>query len=122
MILTRKDLEIHSFTPDFTNKRVYWVESDFKNFEFILERSQKNNYHIFSSDYDFQDKKAITSGTYIYPIPNLLAVSGDSLYFLNNNMNQINVSNENIIRSIPLNMDGYYNLIVVTSSLQPSCK
>jgi hypothetical protein len=106
--LARSPSDTYGITLDFTNKRVYWLEGDQKSIE-----------HIFSSDYDFQDQEAITSGSFeVY----LLAVFGNSLYFLNNKkpyINQMNVSNKNIIRSIPVHMTDYYDLIVVTSSLQP---
>lgn len=108
MTLARSPSRPFSVTLDFTRKRVYW-----------FERDQKSIPHMFLSDYDFRDQKAITSGSLnLY----LLAVFGDFLYFLNNeqrHMNQMNVSNKNIIRSIPVHKTDYYDLIVVTSSLQP---
>ena len=93
---------LRGITLDYTNKRVYWIEGD---------------RHIFSSDYDFQHLKSIRNGSFIqYP----LAISGDSLYFQNAgefSINQMNISNENIVRSI-LVRKAYRDLIVLHSSLQ----
>jgi uncharacterized Rossmann fold enzyme len=91
-------------TLDYTNKRVYW---------FGINR------HIFSSDYDFQHEKKITNGTSSYYV---LAIFGDSLwYFQKRNgfsINQVNVSNGNIIRSILVDKT-YEDIIVFHSYIQP---
>jgi hypothetical protein len=93
---------LNGITLDYTNKRVYWIE---------------RNRHIFSSDYDFQHLKSIRNGSFrSYP----LAISGDSLYFQNADVfsiNQVNISNGNIVRSFLVDK-GYRDLIVLHSSLQ----
>ena len=89
-------------TLDYTNKRVYWIEG---------------NRHIFSSDYDFQQLKSIRNGSFRRYV---LAISGDSLYFQNAgvfSINQMNISNGNIVRRILVDK-GYNDLIVLHSSLQ----
>ena len=94
---------IGGITLDYTNKRVYWFEMD---------------RHIFSSDYDFQHEKKITNGTSSYY---MLAIFGDSLYFQKRNafsINQVNVSNGNIIRSILVDKT-YEDIIVFHSYIQP---
>jgi hypothetical protein len=100
--LTRRSA-IGGITLDYTNKRVYGIE---------IGR------HIFSSDYDFQHEKKITNGTFSYF---MLAIFGDSLYFQKRNgfsINQVNVSNGNIIRSILVEKT-YEDIIVFHSYLQP---
>ena len=92
---------LRGITLDYTNKRVYWFEVD---------------RHIFSSDYDFQHEKKITNGAFSYY---MLAIFGDSLYFQKRfSINQVNVSNGNIIRSILVDK-AYEDIIVFHSSLQP---
>ena len=89
-------------TLDYTNKRVYRIEG---------------NRHIFSSDYDFQHVKSIRNGSFS---DYMLTISGDSLYFQNVgvfSINQMNISNENIIHSILVGK-AYTDLIVLHSSLQ----
>jgi hypothetical protein len=89
-------------TLDYTNKRVYWIEV---------------GRHIFSSDYDFQHLKSIRNGSFLTFV---LAISGDSLYFQNTgvlSINQVNISNGNIVRSFPVDK-AYRDLIVLHSSLQ----
>ena len=89
-------------TLDYTNKRVYWIEG---------ER------HIFSSDYDFQQLKITRNGSFR---SSMLAISGYSLYFQNADVfsiNQMNISNGNIARSILVDK-AYTDLIVLHSSLQ----
>jgi hypothetical protein len=93
---------LDGITLDYTNKRVYWIE-----------RLQ----HIFSSDYDFQHVKSIRNGSFS---DYMLTISGDSLYFQNVgvfSINQMNISNENIIHSILVGK-AYTDLIVLHSSLQ----
>ena len=101
-----RTLPRQSWTPgitlDYTNKRVYWIE---------------RGRHIFSSDYDFQHLKSIRNGSFL---PYVLAISGDSLYFQNTgvlSINQVNISNGNIVRSFLVDK-GYRDLIVLHSSLQ----
>jgi hypothetical protein len=89
-------------TLDYTNKRVYWIEGA---------------RYIFSSDYDFQQLKSIRNGSFS---PNVLAISGDSLYCQNAgvfSINQINISNGNTLHRILVGK-AYDDLIVLHSSLQ----
>jgi hypothetical protein len=89
-------------TLDYTNKRVYWTEQ---------------TWYIFSSDYDFLHLKSIRNGSSSYY---MLAISGDSLYFPNADVfsiNQMNISNGNIVLSILVDK-AYRDLIVLHSSLQ----
>jgi hypothetical protein len=92
----------YGITLDYTYKRVYWIEG---------------NRRIFSSDYDFQHVKSIRNGSFR---PYMLTISGDSLYFQNAgvfSINQMNISNENAVRSILVGK-AYRDLIVLHSSLQ----
>ena len=92
---------LRGITLDYTNKRVYWVE---------IGR------HILSSDYDFQHEKEITNGAFS---DYMLAIFGDSLYFKKRfSINQVNVSNGNVVRSILVDK-AYEDIIVFHSSLQP---
>jgi hypothetical protein len=89
-------------TLDYTNKRVYWTEQA---------------WYIFSSDYDFQHLKSIRNGSSSHF---MLAIFGDSLYFQNADVfsiNQMNISNGNIVLSILVDK-AYNDLIVLHSSLQ----
>jgi hypothetical protein len=89
-------------TLDYTNKRVYWTEE---------------TRYIFSSDYDFLHLKSIRNVSSSYY---MLAISGDSLYFQNSDVfsiNQMNISNGNIVLSILVDK-AYNDLIVLHSSLQ----
>ena len=94
--------------PDYTNKRVYWIE-----------RGWNKVMHIFSSDYNFQHKKNIRNGSFsVY----MLAIAGDLLYFNDYNVpyiNQMNLSNGKTVRSILFDVPDKFDLIVVHSSLQP---
>jgi hypothetical protein len=93
---------LYGITLDYTNKRVYWIEG---------------RRHIFSSDYDFQHVKSIRNGSFL---PYMLTISGDSLYFQNAgvfSINQMHISNANIVRSILVGK-AYRDLIVLHSSLQ----
>jgi hypothetical protein len=81
---------------------VYWIEG---------------KQQIFSSDYDFQHQKSIRNGSFS---GYMLAISGDSLYFQNADVfsiNQMNLSNGNIVCSILVDKE-YYDLVVLHSSLQ----
>ena len=90
---------------DYSKKRVYW-----------FDRSS-NNDDISSCDYDGKNRKRIRSGPFNRY---LLRVFRDSLYFMvKNNLNQMNVSNGNIYRSILVNKTDYYDLLVVDSTVQP---
>ena len=94
---------IYGINLDYTTKRVYWIESQ--------------GHNIFSSDYDFQHVKSIRNGSFS---DYMLTISGDSLYFQNVgvfSINQMNISNENIIHSILVGK-AYTDLIVLHSSLQ----
>ena len=98
----------YSITLDYANKRVYW---------FVWKSGVD---HISSSDYDGVNQKNIKSGLFNN---NLLSVFGDFLYFLNYGklyINEINISNGTIYRSILVDKAEYYDLIVVDSSIQPS--
>ena len=95
---------------DCSKKRVYWLE----NFRSIG--------HIKSSDYGGRQKETITSGSIDR---NLLGVLGDSLYFLNTNeyhIKEMNVSNGNISRTIPIEQEHYQDLLLVAKSVQPTCE
>ena len=107
-IRTRVIYFIRTVELDYSKKRVYWPQY-----------RSINNYDISSCDYDGKNKKAITNGPFnVY----LLRVFQDSLYFMVNNryqINQMNVSNGNISRSILVNKTDYYDLLVVDRSVQP---
>jgi hypothetical protein len=93
---------LYGITLDYTNKQVYWIEE---------------TQYIFSSDYDFQHVKSIRNGSFSV---SMLTISGDSLYFQNLgvfSINQINISNGNIIHNILVGK-AYRDLIVLHSSLQ----
>ena len=94
---------LYGITLDYTNKRVYGIE---------------RGRHIFSSDYDFQHVKSIRNGSFT---DYMLTISGDSLYFQNAgvfSINQMNISNENILIHSILVGKPYTDLIVLHSSLQ----
>ena len=97
-----RQLWVRAITLDYANKRVYWIEG---------------GRHIFSSDYDFQHLKSIRNGSFHAYV---LTISGDSLYFQNAgvfSINQMNISNGNIVCSILVGK-AYRDLIVLHSSLQ----
>ena len=74
---------------------------------------------ISASDYNGGNQRKITSGQFLKYI---LSVFNGSLYFMNNDrsyIKEMNVSKGNLIRSIAVNKNYYYNLIVVHNSLQP---
>ena len=107
--LKRRYYERASITLDYTNKRVYWIEG--------YDENGLDN--IFSTDYDFQHLTSIISGLFSYDI---LAISGDSLYFQNDgvfSINQLNISNGKTVRNILVHKATYYGLIVLHSLLQP---
>ncbi len=95
---------------DYTKKRVYWLF-------YVLGG---NNHDIYSCDYNGKNWKTVKSGPFNQY---LLRIFRDSLYFLVKNnfshINQMNVSNGNISRSILVNKTDYYDLLVVDSSVQP---
>ena len=92
-------------TLDCPNKRVYWIERDMD---------------IFSSDYDFQHEKKITSGSFSRYMP---AIFGHLMYFQKSDalsIYQMNMSNGNKVRSILVdNCKEYVDIIVLHSTLQP---
>ena len=94
---------------DCVNKQVYG-----------LEQNSANEYYISASDYDGGNQTKITSGPFRRFI---LGVFNGSLYFMNDNdgsqINEVNLSSRNVIRSIAVDRNGYYDLIVVHKSLQP---
>ena len=93
---------------DCVNKQVYG-----------FQEKSGNEYYISASDYDGGNQTKITSGPFWNDI---LGVFNGSLYFMNNDRSQIkemDVSNEIVIRSIAVDRNNYYDLIVVHNSLQP---
>ena len=93
---------------DCVNKQVYG-----------FEQNSGNEYYISASDYDGGNQTKITSGPFW---DDILGVFNGSLYFMNNDRSQIkemDVSNEIVIRSIAVDRNYYYDLIVVHNSLQP---
>ena len=109
MTLATRTGRIYFIELDYSKKRVYW-----------LNYRSSNNYDISSCDYDGKNKKAITNGPFNRY---LLRVFQDSLYFMVKNnryqINQMNVSNGNISRSILVDKTDYYDLLVVDRSVQP---
>ena len=92
---------------DCVNKQVY-----------VFEQKSGNEY-ISATDYDGGNQRKITSGPFRYYI---LGVFNGSLYFMNNDRLQIkemDASNETVIRSIAVDRNHYWDLIVVHNSLQP---
>ena len=85
-----------------------------------FEQNSGNEYYISASDYDGGNQTKITSGPFWDEI---LGVFNGSLYFMNDNdgsqINEVNLSSRNVIRSIAMDRNGYYDLIVVHNSLQP---
>ena len=93
---------------DCVNKQVY---------NFL--RKSSNEYYISASDYDGGNQTKITSGPFW---DDILGVFNGLLYFMNNDGSQINemdASNETVIRSIAVDRNNYHDLIVVHNSLQP---
>ena len=98
----------HAVELDYTKKRVYWL--------FYVQIGD-NNHDLYSCNYNGKNRKTVKSGPFN---EYLLRVFRDSLYFMvKNNLNQMNVSNGNIFRSILVNKTDYYDLLVVDSSVQP---
>ena len=80
---------------------------------------KSGNEYISAGDYDGGNRRKITSGPFRYYI---LGVFNGSLYFMNNDRSQIkemDASNETVIRSIAVDRNDYWDLIVVHNSLQP---
>ena len=78
-----------------------------------------NEYYKSASDYDGGNQTKITSGP---SRSGIFGVFNGSLYFMNNDgscINEMVVSNEIVIRSIAVDRNDYYDLIVVHNSLQP---
>ena len=79
-----------------------------------------NEYYISASGYDGGNQTKITSGLFNR---NILGVFNGSLYFMNDNdgsqINEVNLSSRNVTRSIAVDRNDYYDLIVVNNSLQP---
>jgi len=100
--------DVHAIKLDCRKKRVYWLEYSSR---------------IKSCDYGGKEKKTMTEGRFNRY---LLGVLGDSLYFLDTNkdrINEMNVTNGNISRTIKVDsaVDVYYfDLVVVDKTLQPS--
>ena len=106
--LARPNGHPKAITLDYTNKQVYWIEVDLN---FV-------NKHIFSSDYDFQHQESIRNGSFGI---DMLSIFGNSLYFQKDDVfsiNQMNVSNGNMVRSILVDKATYYGLIAPNSSQQ----
>ena len=99
---------VYAIKLDCNKKRVYWLE---------YSSGMK------SSDYRGQEKKIVKIGQFNR---NILGVSGDSLYFLHRNkyrINEMNVSNGNILGTVLIDRGvWYYDLVVVDKSVQPTCK
>ena len=106
--LVRDAGDVYAIKLDCNKKRVYWLEYSSR---------------IKSSDYRGQEKKIIKTGHFD---TNILGVSVDSLYFLDRNkyrINEMNVSNGNISRTVLVDRGVYYyDLLVVDKSVQPTCK
>lgn len=100
-------IEPYIIKLDIVNKQVYG----------FMQKSDVQ--YISACDYDGGDQKTIANGTFN---KHILAVFGDSLYFIYNDRSYImemNISNRILSRSIPVYKDSYYDLIVVHSLLQP---
>ena len=102
--------DIYAIKLDCRKKRVYWLEY-FSSIQYIK-----------SADFGGEAKKTITEGQIN---KYLLGVLGDSLYFLDTNIdriNEMNVSNGNISRKILVDRRTYYDLVLVEKSVQPKCE
>lgn len=91
---------------DCINKRVY---------SFVKKCRDR---YCISSDYNGGNQSEKASGTREY----ILGVFGGSLYFMNidwSHLREMTASRSNVIRSIAVNRNAYYDLIVVHKSLQP---
>jgi hypothetical protein len=103
----------HEITLDCPNKRVYWLESRYRNLSMC---------QIFSTDYDGGNKTEIAIG---FCYSKLVGVLEDLLYLLVSKENstfiiEMNVFNGNISRHVFVDMSRYYNgFRVVDTSLQP---
>ena len=110
ILANRTFSEPYAITVDCTKKRVYWLEKEI----------QSGVDHIVSIHYSGLDQKTIKSGSFN---DHLLGVLGDSLYFMNNDLfyvNEMNISNGNILRNIQVDNNSYYDYLVVGhSSIQP---
>ena len=99
---------VYAIKLDCNKKRVYWLEFSSA---------------IKSSDYRGQAKKIVKIGHFNR---NILGVLGDSLYFLDGNkyrINEMNVLNGNILRTVLVDRGvSYYDLVVMDKSVQPTCK
>ena len=94
---------------DCVNKQVYG-----------FEHKSGYEYYISATDYNGGNQTKITSGPFNYYI---LGVFNGSLYFMNDKdglqINEVNLSNETVVRSIAVDRNAYRDLIVVHNSLQP---
>ena len=73
--------------------------------------------YIFASDYDGGNQRKIISGQFW---DGILSVFNGSLYFMNYHGSYIKeINNGNASRSIVVQRNDYYDLIVVHNSLQP---
>ena len=100
---------------DFSNIKLDCINKQVYSF---LPKSG-NGYYISASGYDGGNQTKITSGPFRYYI---LGVFNGSLYFMNNDRSQIkemDASNETVIRSIAVDRNDYWDLILVHNSLQP---
>ena len=99
---------VYAIKLDCRKKRVYWLEYSSR---------------IKSLNYGGKERRTVTDGQFN---DNLLGVLGDSLYFLDTNVyriNEMNVSNGNISRKIPLDRRTYYyDLVLVEKSVQLKCE
>ena len=97
---------------DSTNKKVYWL---------LVWRH--GNPYLYSSGYDGKDYKFVTSQ--LSPFEQLLGASENFLYLMQYNryyLNEMNISNGDVSRSILVGRKSNQDLIVVSSSLQPMGK
>ena len=73
--------------------------------------------YIFASDYDGGNQRKIISGNFW---DDILSVFNNSLYFMNYDRSYIKkINNGSASRSIMVQRNYYYDLIVVHNSLQP---
>ena len=87
---------------------------------YVFEQKSGNEYYISATDYNGGNQTKITSGPFRRSI---LGVFNGSLYFINDKdglqINEVNLSSRNVTRSIVVDRNIYWDLIVVHKSLQP---
>ena len=98
--------------------RPYVIKLDCVNEKVYGFVRQSGVEYISVSDYDGGNQKNIASGPFSKYI---LGVFGDLLYFMNSDrpyIKEMNLSNRTVSRTIAVEGDSYYDLIVVHTSLQ----